>query len=70
MRYGGKSLAEHCLKYVNLAASLQPPLSEYDLLGTFTAHYPLDIQKRMISANLKSNQDAIFLGGRGGSCKC
>jgi hypothetical protein len=64
---GGENLAEHYLKYMSLAASLQPPLGEYDLLGALTAHCPLDIQKCMISANLKSNQKAlIFLGE---SCK-
>jgi hypothetical protein len=51
------------LRYVNLAASLQPTLSEYDLLGALTSHYPMDIQKCMISANLKSNKNAFtFLG--------
>jgi hypothetical protein len=62
-RKGNETLAGHYLRYVNLAASLQPPLSEYDLLGALTSHYPMDIQKCMISANLKSNQDALtFLG--------
>jgi hypothetical protein len=61
---GTESLAEHYLKYVNLAASSQPPLSEYDLLGALTAPYPLDIQKCTISANLKSNQDALIFGGK------
>jgi hypothetical protein len=46
---------------VNLAGDLQPPLSEYDLLGTLTAHYAYEVQKCMISANLKSNQEALTL---------
>jgi hypothetical protein len=46
-----------------MAASLQPPLSEYDLVGALTAHYSTDIQKCMSSAHIKSNQDALtFLG--------
>jgi len=52
---------------VNLAANLHPdlhpPLSEYDLLGALTAHYPYEVQKSMISANLKSNQEALTLLG-------
>jgi hypothetical protein len=49
---------------VNLAANLQPPLSEYDLLRALTAHYPYEVQKCMISANLKSNQVALTLLGK------
>jgi hypothetical protein len=48
---------------VNLAASLKPPLSEFDLLGALTSHYSSDIQKCIISANLKSTQEVLtFLG--------
>jgi hypothetical protein len=64
MRNGGESLAEHYLKYMNLAVSLQPPVGEYDLLGALTAHYALDIQKCVISANLKSNRDALMFFGK------
>jgi hypothetical protein len=49
---------------VNLAANLHPPLSEYDLLGALTAHYPYELQKYMISANLKLNQEALTLLGK------
>lgn len=63
-RNGGETLAEHYLRYVNLAANLYPPLSEYDLLGAITAHFPYDVQKCMISANLKSTQDALNLLGK------
>jgi hypothetical protein len=61
---GGETLAEHYLKYVNMVAYLHPPLSDYDLLGALTAHYPYDVQKCMISANLKSNQEALSLLGK------
>ena len=63
-RKGSETLAGHYLRYVNLAASLPPPLSEYDLLGALTSHYPMDIQKCMISANLKSNEDALTFHGK------
>jgi hypothetical protein len=63
-RNGVETLAAHYLRYVNLAANLCPPLSEYDLLGALTAHYPYEVQKCMISANLKSNQDALTLLGK------
>jgi hypothetical protein len=61
---GGETLAAHYLKYVNMAAYLHPPLSDYDLLGALTAHYSYDVQKCMISANLKSNQEALSLLGK------
>ena len=61
---GEEMLAAHYLRYVNLAANLHPPLSEYDLLGALIAHYPYEMQKCMISANLKSNQEALTLLGK------
>jgi hypothetical protein len=60
----GGTLAAHYLRYVNLAANLHPPLSEYDLLGALTAHYPYDVQKCMISAKLNSTQEALNLLGK------
>jgi len=58
---GEQTLAAHYLRYVNLAANLHPPLNKYDLLGALTANFPYEVQKRMISANLKSNQVALTL---------
>jgi len=49
---------------VNLAANLHPSLNEYDLLGALTAHFPYEVEKCMISANLKSNQEALTLLGK------
>jgi len=63
-RNGEETLAAHYLRYVNLATNLYPPLSEYDLLRALTAHYPYEVQKCMISANLKSNQEALTLLGK------
>ena len=63
-RNGEETLAAHYLRYVNLAANLHPPLSEFDLLGALTAHYSYEVQKCMISANLKSNQEALNLLGK------
>jgi hypothetical protein len=85
-RNGEETLAAHYLRYVNLAANLHPPLSEYDSLGeltarrqhidctltahrqhidcTLTAHCPYEVQKCIISATLKSNQEALTLLGK------
>jgi hypothetical protein len=59
-----ETLAAHYERYVNFAANLDSPLSEYDLLGELTAHYTYEVQKCMISANLKSNQEALTLLGK------
>ena len=37
-RNGEETLAAHYLTYMNLAANLHPPLTEFDLLGALTAH--------------------------------
>jgi hypothetical protein len=56
-------MAEHYIRSFSLAANLQPVLSKYNLVGALNPHFPIDFQKCMISANLKSKQDALaFLG--------
>ena len=48
---------------VKLVASPQPPPRACDLLGAQSPHYVMDIPDFTVSANLKSNQDALsFLG--------
>jgi len=44
--------------------NLHPPLSEYDILRALTAHYPYEVQKCMVSTNLKSNQEPLTLLGK------
>jgi hypothetical protein len=52
-------MQSHFLKYARLAANLQPPLSELDLVNAFISHYPSDIQRVMLSGGLRSIQDAV-----------
>jgi hypothetical protein len=63
-RNGEETLAAHYLRYANFATNLHPPLSEYDILGALTAHYLYEVQKCMVSANLKSNEEALTLLGK------
>ena len=63
-RNGEQTLAAHYLRYMNLAAILHPSLSEFDLLVALTAHYPFEVQKCMISGNLKSEHEALSLLGK------
>jgi len=56
-------MAEHYIRYVSPAANLQLVLSKYDLLGALPPHFPVDIQKAVISANLESKQGALSILG-------
>ena len=63
-RQDGESMTSHYLKYANLAANLQPAMSEEDLVGALTSHYPIVVQRSSISGNIKTTQDAINLLGK------
>jgi hypothetical protein len=63
-RQDGESMTSHYLKYANLAANLQPAMSEEDLVGALTSHYPIVVQISLIDGNIKTTQDAINLLGK------
>ena len=52
------------MRYANLAANLQPAMLEDDLVGALTSHYPIVVQRSLISGNIKTTQDAITLLGK------
>ena len=39
-------------------------MTEEDLVGALTSHYPIVIQRAIISGNIKTTQDAINLLGK------
>jgi hypothetical protein len=47
-----------------LAANLQPAMSEEDIVGALTFHYPIAVQRSLISGNIKTTQDEINLLGK------
>jgi len=56
-------MTEHYIPCASLAANLQPPLTEYDLVTALTTHFSPEIQCAMHAANLRSFQEALeFLG--------
>jgi hypothetical protein len=57
-------MKEHCVRYASLAANVQPPLTEYDLVTALTSHFSMEIQRAMLAANLKSSQEALAFLGR------
>lgn len=63
-RNGGESMTEHYFRYASLAANLQPPLTEYDLVTALTSHFSMEIQRAMLAANLRSSQEALAFLGR------
>ena len=63
-RQDGESMTSHYLRYGNLAANLQPPTTEEDLLGAQTLHYTIVVERSTISRNIKTTQDAINLLGK------
>ena len=63
-RQDGESMTSHYLRYANLAVYIQPAMSEEDLVGALTSHYPVIVQRSLISGNIKSTQDAINLLGK------
>jgi hypothetical protein len=54
-----ESFSEHYIRYANMASMLSPAMSEQDLLGAMVTHYELKIQACLLSANVKSTQEAL-----------
>jgi len=63
-RQDGEYMSSHYLKYANLAANIQPALSEEDLVGALTSHCPVIVQRSLISEDIKTTKDAINLLGK------
>jgi len=57
-------MTEHYAQYASLAANLQPPLTEHDLVTALTSHFPTEIQRAMLASNLRSSQEALAFLGR------
>jgi hypothetical protein len=54
-----ESFSEHYIRYANMANMLSPAMSDQDLLSAMVTHYEPRIQACLISANVKSTQEAI-----------
>jgi hypothetical protein len=60
----GESMTSHYFRHTNLAANIQPAMSEEDLVGAWTWHCPIAVQKSLINGNMKTTQDVIHLLGK------
>jgi hypothetical protein len=55
----GESCLDHYIRYANMASTLNPPMSDLDLLSALTSHFEPHVQQGLICSNLHSTQDAI-----------
>jgi hypothetical protein len=55
----GENFTEHYIRYATMASMLSPVMSDQDLLSALMTHYEPRIQTCLISASVKSTQDAI-----------
>jgi hypothetical protein len=55
----GESCLDHYIRYANMASTLNPPMSDLDLLSALTSHFEPRIQQGLICSNLQSTQDAL-----------
>jgi exonuclease VII large subunit len=60
-RQSGLSLSAHFLKYLNLAAYLEPRPSEADLIEAVRVHYPISVQRTMLTNLLQTIEQALDL---------
>ena len=50
---------DHYIKYANLASSLDPPMTDMDLLSALTSHYEPRVRQGLLCGNLKCTQDVL-----------
>jgi hypothetical protein len=55
----GKSCLDHYIRYANMASTLNPPMSDLDLLSALTSHFEPCVQQGLICSNLQSTQDTL-----------
>ena len=55
----GETFVNHFIRYANLASTLDPPMSETDLLSALTSHFEPRVQQGLICGNFKTTQDAL-----------
>ena len=55
----GESYVDHYIRYANLASSLDPPMTDMDLLSALTSHYEPRVQQGLLCGNFKCTQDVL-----------
>ena len=55
----GESCLDHYIRHANIASTVNPPMSDLDLLSALTSHFEPRVQQGLICSNLQSTQDAL-----------
>jgi hypothetical protein len=55
----GESYVDHYICYANLASSLDPPMTDMDLLSALTSHYEPRVQQGLLCGNFKCTQEVL-----------
>jgi hypothetical protein len=55
----GESFVNHYIRYANLASSLDPPMTDMDLLSALTPHYETTVQQGLLCGNFKCTQEVL-----------
>ena len=55
----GESYVDHYIRYANLASSLDPPMTDMDLLSALTSHYKPRVQQGLLYGNFRCTQDVL-----------
>jgi hypothetical protein len=55
----GESYMDHYIRYANLASTLDPPMTDIDLLSALTSHFEPRIQQGLICGNFRNTQDTL-----------
>jgi hypothetical protein len=50
---------DHYIRYVNLASTLDPPMTDIDLLSVLTSHFEPRIQQGLICGNFQNTKDTL-----------
>jgi hypothetical protein len=55
----GESYMDHYIRYANLASTLDPPMTDIDLLSALTSHFKPTIQQGLICGKFQNTQDTL-----------
>jgi hypothetical protein len=55
----GETYVDHYIPYANLASSLDPPMTDMDLLSALNSHYEPRVQQGLLCGNFKFTQEVL-----------
>jgi hypothetical protein len=55
----GESYMNHYIRYANMASTLDPPMTDVDLLSALTSHFEPKIQQGLICGSFRNTQDTL-----------